>query len=233
MPSFQHTMILMGLFSGLLFGCENVPVESMVEIPDQAFLGALIHMGVDSNGDGKISQAEAESTHSLVIPPSGIQDLTGLEAFIHLDSFSITLNPLNSLDVRKNTSLTYLECTSCQLRELDVSQNTQLKTLVCGRNALEEMDLSQNAVMTKLVCNNNLLTHLDLSVNTALTFMISCGNKLTHLDISMLSSLTKIGYDNMPMLTEVCVWTLPFPPAGVVVLREFSPNLVYTASCNQ
>jgi len=166
-----------------------------------------------------------------VIPPSGISDLTGLEAFIHLDSFSIALNPLETLDVSNNLSLSFLECTSCELTQLDVSRNTALETLICGRNALKEIDLSENMALSKLVCNNNLFTNLDLSANTGLTLMICCGNRLTSLDISMLSSLTKVGYDNMPMLSEVCVWTLPFPPDGIVVLSEFSPNLVYTTDC--
>jgi hypothetical protein len=98
---------------------------------------------------------------------------------------------------------------------------------------LEEIDLSQNVGLTKLVCNNNLFTSLDLSANTGLTHMISCGNRLNSLDISMLTALTRVGYDNMPMLSEVCVWTLPFPPPGLAVLSEFSPNLVYTTSCSK
>lgn len=226
------SLILWGWILGLLFGCEKSEPESMVSIPDQAFLGALIAQGVDSNGDGKVSRSEAEVTRSLVIPPSGISDLRGLDAFIHLDSLSITLNPLEALDISNNLSLSYLECTSCELTSLDVSLNTELKTLICGRNELEEIDLLQNLDLIKLVCNNNLFTSLELSANTSLITMISCGNRLNSLDISMLRSLQKVGYDNMPMLTEVCVWTLPFPPAGLVVLSEFSPNLVYTIACS-
>jgi hypothetical protein len=204
-----------------------------VEIPDKAFREALLAQGVDSNGDGQISQEEAKATCSLVVPPSGITDLTGLEAFIYLDSFAITLNPLSQIDISALGSLSYLECTSCNITKLDVSQNHSLETLICGRNSLEQLDLSGNPSLTRLVCNNNLLTHLDLWANTALSTMICCGNQLTSLDISQHTALTKIGYDNMPMLTEVCVWTLPFPPAGVVVLREFSPNVTYTTSCSK
>lgn len=233
MPSVRIILVLGILLSGLICGCERSTPETPITIPDKSFLGALIANGTDSNGDGQISESEAEAMLSLVIPPSGISDLTGLEAFIHLESFSITLNPLADLDISRNLSLSHLECTSCELSQLDVSQNTALETLICGRNNLEEIDLSQNAALSKLVCNNNLFTSLDLSANTGLTLMISCGNRLTSLDISMLSSLSKVGYDNMPMLSEVCVWTLPFPPPGLVVLSEFSPNLIYTTQCNK
>ena len=213
-------------------GCKKAPGEILVEIPDKAFRQTLLAQGVDSNGDGQISQEEAKATRSLVVPPSGITDLTGLEAFIRLDSFAITLNPLASLDISALGSLSYLECTSCEITSLDVSLNTSLETLICGRNSLEQLDLSRNASLTTLICNNNLLSHLDLSANSGLSTMICCGNQLTGLNISRHAGLTMIGYDNMPMLTEVCVWTLPFPPPGVVVLREFSPNVVYTTSCS-
>lgn len=233
MSSVRLTIVVATLLIGLVSGCEKSSSERIIIIPDNAFLEALINNGADSNGDGQISEPEAEATIALVIPPSGISDLKGLEAFIHLESFSITLNPLEGLDISKNLSLSYLECTSCELSQLDVSRNTALETLICGRNVLEEIDLSQNVALTKLVCNNNLFTSLDLSANTGLTYMISCGNRLTSLDISMLTALTRVGYDNMHMLSEVCVWTLPFPPPGLVVLSEFSPNLVYTTSCSK
>ncbi len=37
----------------------------------------------------------------------------------------------------------------------------------------------------------------------------------------------------MPMLTEVCVWILPFPPEGVTVLQGFSPNINFTTTCSR
>jgi len=229
----SRTLLCTLLLSMLLTGCEQSTPEIPLEIPDKSFLGALIAQGVDANGDGQISQDEAEAMQSLRIPPSGIQDLSGLEAFIHLDSFSITLNPLSSIDISVHHSLLYLECTSCNITELDLSKNSSLETLICGRNQLEQLDLSHNSSLSKLVCNNNLFTSLDLSANTALTTMISCGNQLSSLDISNHSLLTKIGFDNMPMLTEVCVWILPFPPPGVFLLRDYSPNVVYTTSCSK
>jgi len=233
MPTYHRILILLLTCLSLPKGCEQTTPEVLVNIPDGAFLGVMIAQGVDGNGDGWISQEEAKATRSLLVPPSGITDLTGLEAFIHLDSFAITLNPLSHIDVSALGNLSYLECTSCNITELDVSQNHFLETLICGRNSLEALDLSGNPSLTRLVCNNNLLTDLDLSANSGLSTMISCGNQLTSLDISQLTALTTIGYDNMPMLTDVCVWTLPFPPAGVVVLREFSPNVAYTTSCSK
>jgi hypothetical protein len=36
---------------------------------------------------------------------------------------------------------------------------------------------------------------------------------------------------NMPTLTQVCVWELPFPPASVTADASGSPNVEYTTSC--
>jgi len=218
---------------GLIAGCEKSIQEDIIYIPDSAFLSALIADGVDTNGDGQISNMEAEDTETLQIPPSGITDMKGLEAFINLDSLSITLNSLSGIDLSENSALRYLECTSCELAALDVSSNLLLEELICGRNLFSELDISHNQALLKLVCNNNLLTSLDLSGISGLTKMISCGNQLTSLDISMHPTLTLIGVDNMPMLTEVCVWTLPFPPAGVTVLQGFSPNINFISTCGR
>jgi len=219
------------LFSVLTFQCDESSQEILVFIPDRSFLNELISAGIDANEDGQISYSEAEVTRSIVLPPSGISDLTGLEAFVNLDSLTITLNPLNSIDLSATTSLKCLSCNSCELTALDVSGNLALEHLICGRNLLEEIDVGHNRSLVTLICNNNLFTELNISVNTALEKMISCGNRLTSLDISNNTALQIIGFDNMPMLTEVCVWTLPFPPPGVTTLQEFSPNVKFTDQC--
>ncbi len=217
---------------GLFVGCDNSKQEEIVHIPDSAFLYTSIANGVDKNGDGQISYPEAEATEVLLIPPSGITDLTGLEAFIQLDSLTITLNPLSGIDLSGNSALRYLKCISCELTSLDISNNLLLEEVICSRNLLTELDISLNQSLVTLFCKNNLLTSLDLSANTGLTKMVSCGNQLTRLDISKHTALTLIGVDNMPMLTEVCVWTLPFPSEGITVLQGFSPNINYITTCN-
>lgn len=226
-------ILLLLLLSALIRECERTQHEPVVEIPDQDFQNTLISRGVDTNGDGQISYEEAKVTETLVLPPSGITDLTGLEAFMNLDSLTIILNPLDGIDLSANTLLRYLDITYCELTDLDLSSNPGLEVLNCGRNGLSELDLTNNQGLHTLICNNNRLAHLDLSPVSDLVTMISCGNQLSYLDISQHTQLRKIGVDNMPMLTEVCVWTLPFPPEGVIVLQGYSPNIQYTTACNR
>ena len=91
-----------------------------VSIPDTAFLYALIDEGVDTNGDSLISYSEAEAITSLDLggghwSSRNISDMTGIEAFISLDTLICQNNKLTSLDVSNNTALTYLDCITNQL----------------------------------------------------------------------------------------------------------------------
>jgi hypothetical protein len=48
----------------LLSQCEKDNPIPQVTIPDDKFLNALIKLGIDTDGDGKISSAEAEGVRS-------------------------------------------------------------------------------------------------------------------------------------------------------------------------
>lgn len=268
------------LFQLSLQQCSEADQKDLVEIPDPNFLQALLDAGVDKNGDGQISEAEAEATVSIHLGPAGISDLTGIASFINLDTLEVLVNPISSpdlsensslksltlagcgltiLDISKNGELRHLDCSGntgldnflvsldlsgnpllesliCQgneLETLDISHNPLLKSLNCWRNRIAGLDLSANTALTELICKNNWLADLDLSNNPSLVKMISCGNRMSTLDISKNIHLTLIGIDNMPALGEVCVWTQPFPPAGVEVIMGFSPNVCFTTQCSE
>lgn len=62
-----------------------------------------------------------------------------------------------------------------------------------------------------LDCSDNFLIELDLSRN----------RKLKELDVS-----------NMPTLTGVCVWELPWPPENILIHVNGSPNIYFTDECS-
>jgi hypothetical protein len=122
-----------------LFSAQNV------EIPDTAFLYALIDEGVDTNGDSLISYAEAEVVTSIDIAAGcdgpwncddRITSLVGIEAFVNLETLNCSGNELTSLDVSECTALAYLDCSSNTLTSLDVSGCHALTYLDCSRNEL-------------------------------------------------------------------------------------------------
>ena len=92
--------------------------------------------------------------------------------------------PIASLDVSKNTALTFLACEGCQLEELDVSKNTALRALSCDDNNLTSLDVSNCPELSSLGCFFNKLTSLDISKNPKLKFL-DCGiNKINAEEMS-------------------------------------------------
>jgi N-acetylneuraminic acid mutarotase len=191
--------------------------DRSVTIPDTAFLYALIEEGVDTNEDSLISYAEAEAILSLDVRESGISDMTGMEAFINLDSLICSENQIDSLDVSNNTALKLLDCSVNQLASLDVSENAALTSLLCSNNQLTTLDVSKNIALEVLGCDGNQLTSLDISNNN----LIGSGD----------FDYTELNLAANPSLKYVCVWTIPFPPAGVIIDTTGSPNVYFTTNC--
>lgn len=251
---------------GLIFTrCEKAS-NKPVDIPDQAFLDALIDQEVDANGDGSISYGEAEEVSYLSIKGEfgtfdlvclsriGIKSLKGIEAFINLEYLTITCTELKSLNLEQNKRLETLNCWHNYLENLDVSGCIALEELSCWNNNLSSLDISNNVMLQHLFCSGNPLGELDVSKNTALTYLhcstnqlsalnlsnnhlldqLYCSdNQLTSLDISQNIALLSLGISDMSTLHEVCVWTMPFPPAGLTLFDEDSPNIYFTTECSR
>ena len=122
--------------------------------------------------------------------PGTLTSLRGIEYFEALEVLFCLYNQLTSLDVSRNTALTYLDCDDNLLTSLDVSRNTALTYLDCDDNLLTSLDVSRNTALTELYCNDNQLTALDVSQNTALETLFCRINQLTSLDVSRNTALT-------------------------------------------
>lgn len=160
-------------------------------IPDANFEKALIDLGIDNGAiDGKVLTANVSGITSLVVRDKDITDLTGLQDFLSLKDLNCSKNKLTSLDISKNTALTFLYCDSNQISRLDVSQNTALTNLVCDYNQISSLDITKNTGLTYLSCSHNQITGLDVTKNTALTHLICGYNQTTNLDVSKNTTLT-------------------------------------------
>ncbi len=182
----------------ILFGLGVVyvyPQDSIVSIPDTAFLFALIEVGVDTNGDGLISYSEAETVTSLDVSggiwniKGNISDMSGIEAFINMNNLQCRNNQITSLDISNNADLTNLNCSRNQITSLDISNNADLTDLDCNWNQLTSLDLSNNLELLYLDVGDNQLTSLDVSSNTKLWSLICGSNHLTSLDVSKNTNL--------------------------------------------
>ena len=243
--SFKDFILLLFMIS-FFWSCEKDDSVEIVSFSDTELLSSLLKQGIDTNHDGLISVREAENIQKISILAANIGNLNGLESFPNLDSLILKMVPLKKIDVSAIVRLRYFECTMCKVTNLDLSANYNLeeinceknqieilklppgqvlKKISCGYNRLRELNTSENPELVYLQCYNNQITSLDLSNNLQLTRMVSCGNQLTSLDVSKNKFINVLGVGSMPMLTEVYVWTLPFPPEGVKVIMPYSPRI--------
>ena len=140
----------------------------------------------------KVRQTYSALSDTYVPIPIGVEaTVYGSVTVINRDA---NTNVFSSLDVSKNTALTWLCCNGCTgFSSLDVSKNTALTDLDCGDcSGLTSLDVSKNTALTDLNCNAcSGLTSLDVSKNTALTDL-NCNacSGLTSLDVSKNTALT-------------------------------------------
>lgn len=178
----KHVILILIIASA----CTKDIEQTIVDIPDNNFLLALIDQGVDINGDSQISSSEAELINYLDLRGRNISDLTGIEAFIYVDTLDCSENELTSINISTLEELRVLRCSNNNLTSLDVSSNGLLEELYCPLNLLESLDCTGNPILKVLDCCFNELTDLNITNNTLLTYL-NCGcfsNKFTTLDVS-------------------------------------------------
>ena len=133
-------------------------------IPDSNFESALESLGYDDiSGDGQVPTALIDGVTSLTTQFLSINDFTGIEDFIALESLTISYNNFSSLDVSNNTNLTFLNCGYSNLTSLDVSNNVALETLWVNNTSVSSLNLELNTNLTSLTASSmNNLTDLNI-----------------------------------------------------------------------
>ncbi|WP_372474454.1 T9SS type A sorting domain-containing protein [Capnocytophaga sp. ARDL2] len=168
--------------------------EVVVNIPDENMKQILVeNLEINTNEDDEIQISEAVAyTGAIDLLNMGIQDLTGIEAFVNITELDCSENQLTSLDVSANTELKKLYCYDNQLESLNLNQNTLLELLSCENNQLTSLDVSANTELKKLYCYDNQLESLNLSQNTLLELLSCENNQLTSLDLTYNPSLKQL-----------------------------------------
>ena len=141
-------------------------IISIILVDENTFPDAIFRQYVmdnfDTDHDGKLSADELAAVTTINCSGRDIEDLKGIQYFRSLQNLNCSNNPLNELDLSKNTALITLNCSDTDLYALDLSKNTALTTLNCSGCSLEALDLSKNTSLASLNCFDNLITELDL-----------------------------------------------------------------------
>ena len=126
---------------------------------------------IDTDGDGKISAAEAEEVLVLKIGKIDADVLLELHRFPNLERLEIREVDASALDLSKNRKLKHLICCGCNITVLDLSQNVALEYVDCSSNQLKTLDVSKNTSLDNLYCDYNPFT----------TLYVASGHKFGHL----------------------------------------------------
>ena len=187
----------------MAISCNKEDNSPIIEFKDPLVLQALldpINENFDKNGDGQISQKEANDARSqyggINLQNWGIRSFDEISYFQNIEGFYLDGNQLTSIDVSKNTKLKSLSISNNQLTTLDVSKNTALEFLDCSANKLSALDVSKNTVLESLDCSTNKLSALDVSKNTALYSLLCYNTQLMTLDVSKNVALRSLAFSN-------------------------------------
>jgi Leucine-rich repeat (LRR) protein len=165
-----------------------------VNIPDNNFKNVLLNnSSINTNSNSEIECSEAAAyTGFLMLAAYGINDLTGIEAFVNLTGLNCSANSLDTLDVTSNIALVDLRCVGNNLTGIEISYCPNLTKLYCWNNQITGINFADNPNIDSVDCGFNLITSLDFSDNPNLKY-IECGdNSLSSLDLSANNQLTYI-----------------------------------------
>jgi len=187
-----------------------------VNIPNAIFKAALVgDTSINTNMDNEIQVSEASVFNGAInVSGLGITNLTGIEAFVLLDSLDCSFNAIDTLNLSSNTALRYLDCSNntyyyfCGNNDLtgldvewhhdDQSQNFENGSdpsdpnygLTCFVHSTPVFNFLNNEALTYLDCSNNNLISLNVSACTSLNYLNCNNNRLSSINLSNNSELT-------------------------------------------
>ena len=178
------------LFSKTAFAADTA--INATNFPDYGFR-EWVSTEVDTNGNGKLSDAEKSSITNITITSSPIQSLKGIEFFTNLQKLKFQGEIMGRLDLSKNTALKEVRLEwAYGLTSIDVSKCPNLDFLQIEHSSITQIDLSKNTKLQYLMLDYCMLTQLNVSKNTRLTKLSCTGNRITSLSLGGLANLEKL-----------------------------------------
>lgn len=175
-----------------------------VYIPDETFENYLLAQGsINTTDDGRITFEEAEAfTGTISVQNMGIDDLTGIEAFVNLTGLVAWLNNVTSVDLSNNTKLQTLELNSNPLESLDITQLPLLRTLILNDAPVGDLDLSNNTALEDIRLVNIGMTSITVDHLTNLrTLMIKENPAITSVDLTQNQNLRDFRFGSTGITT--------------------------------
>lgn len=173
-----------------------------VTIPDSTFKAFLIGNAViNTNGDTEIQVSEASAySGGIICSNLGINDLTGIEAFVNINTLWCENNNLTSLDLSNNTALVFLRCGGDNFMNLNVTMNTALEKLHSFYSSITSLDVTQNIALEEFLLMNSNVSTIDVSNNVNLKTLNVRYSPLDSLNLTnnIALEVLKVGHNVFP-----------------------------------
>ncbi|MBP3528478.1 MAG: hypothetical protein J6K02_07400 [Alistipes sp.] len=172
----------------------SVKVEPYIQFKDSKFEEYIL-ANFDKDGNGSISQSEANEIISINCNNMGIESLDEIKQFLNLKVLYFFKNQVTSLDVKDCKNLTTLGCIDNPITSLDVSQCINLAILQCGSSYGSPKylkSLKVNKTIKHIDCRWSLITSLDASNCIKLEQIYVPDNKLKTLSLNNCTQLKSI-----------------------------------------
>lgn len=161
-------------------------------IPDDAFEGHLIELGIDDVMDDFVVTANISGITAIDLGGLGMADATGLQDFTALEDLIIRFNSLTELDMTQNTALRDINASNNDLSSINLSNLSTLEVLVLDQNEFVDIDITTNQNIYSLSLSNNNIGEIDLSNTSLLEVFRFDNNPITQLDLSDKTSLRQL-----------------------------------------
>lgn len=168
-----------------------IPAEPDLDPEEDIFLQFCIRE-FDTDGDGEVSQYEADQVRTIDCSGMEIVKLTGIGKFSNLETLDCSNNRLTTLDLSQNRHLASLTCTRNALRKVTVAGCKELRTLDCAYNSLSSLDLSSASALQRVDCSNNSLSTLNVGGCSSLRTLDCSYNSLATLDLSKTAGIVTV-----------------------------------------
>lgn len=194
---------------------EELPlVNDVMEVIDDPYFARYCLVRFDTNGDGKLSMAEAERAERIIYDEdtpeqqadySRFISMKGIEYFKNLEALEVRSSVLTELDLSHNSNLKELRFSlaqgQCHLKLLNVS-HTDLEELVIPSSELEELQVSGSRLKKlNVLSTNGALKSLDVRYCEDLEVLELWHAALSSIDLRYCPRLTSLLISDAPIAT--------------------------------
>ncbi|MEP0479362.1 MAG: T9SS type A sorting domain-containing protein, partial [Nonlabens sp.] len=188
----------------------NIPAGQTV-IPDDNFEQELIALGYDTVLDNLLDSANVSAVNTLDISNKGISDLTGLEAFVALDTLRANDNSIVTFNSLLVNNARFVDFASNPIVDVDMSNSNSITFASFFFNSsLQNIDISGAVNLEFFDGSVGLYTTIDTSNNPNLkTLRLQASNQLTSIDITQNPLLERLELLLCPLLTGIDITQNP------------------------